>query len=187
MPLSWLAESICVDESVWRFRWQEMGWRLLSLSWILERPEGVWVGSWSEQKVGLGIGCWQGLRAGPAVGENCSHVYVPMWEAAERPEDEGDSSWTGCMLGWASILIGWCSLGVLCVLSMLICVASQVYSDIVCVCVALGKSCSSSPQAGPKEMALLPLLGYLIGNPSRTFIVLNPQNGHTVIFFLSHF
>lgn len=105
MPLSWLVESICVDESVWRFRWQEMGWRLLSLSWMLERPEGVWVGSWSEQKVGLGVGCWQDLRTGPAVGENCSHVYVPMWEAAERPEDEGDSSWTGCTLGWASMLI----------------------------------------------------------------------------------
>lgn len=36
--------------------------------------------SWlcSEQKVGLGIGCWQGLGTGPAVGENCLHVCVPM-------------------------------------------------------------------------------------------------------------
>lgn len=55
--------------------------------------------------MGPGIGCWQGHRTGPAVGENCLHVCVPKLEAAERQEDEVDSSWTGCMLGWASSLI----------------------------------------------------------------------------------
>lgn len=55
--------------------------------------------------MGLGIGCWQGHSTGPAVRENCLHVHILVYEATERPEDEGDSSWTGCMLGWASILI----------------------------------------------------------------------------------
>lgn len=36
---------------------------------------------------------------------------------------------------------GWCYLGVLCALSVLVCVASQVYSDTVCACVSLGNTC----------------------------------------------
>lgn len=140
--------------------------------------------------MGLGIGCWQGHSAGPAVRENCLHVHILVYEATERPEDEGDSSWTGCMLGWASILISHKkeqdgALWECFVFCLLVCVPSQVYSDIRYVCVPLGNTGSASAQAGPGQMALPPLLGYLFWQPLTDIHCIKPLEWSHCDFFFS--
>lgn len=103
-----------------------------------------------------------------------------------------DSSWTGCMLGWASSLISHRKEqdGALWEFFVL-CPCWSVWlarcTPILCLCV-LGNTSSASPQAGPGEMGLLPLLG-LIWQPLTDvhYIKLPEWSQREVFFFGSPF